>query len=530
MNNTGLYLKQNVLIEPLFNQWYAWPGLIYPATAAMYIANSHSKIMQSFVSAPNVHLAALKNPKLLGGPFVGYDESKVSHIRELLERTQREQSHMLEFAKAIKDLDETLTREAGGFGLAPMYHKVPGSLRGYVELVYDLNNNPSARFIEGLLYKSPYYNQNLQSVELSTINNDDRPFAFSTPRLKSDDRLQLNIPFCDSRLDDLFRMRRAPRPLGQIEESLGIGDDSKKLFSTFFAKDMAQSGHPYTGSGVRIRYMGHACLLIESSKTRMLVDPVISYRHGNGIPRFTYADLPETIDYVLITHSHQDHCMLETLLQLRHQVSSVIVPKNNSGALTDPSLKLVLQNIGFRSVIEIDEIESIKVDGGEIISLPFLGEHADLNIRTKTAYFISLAGQSVICAADSNNIEPAVYDHIHDLVHDPDAIFLGMECDGAPLTWIYGSILTRPLTRKQDQSRRLDGSDYEKAIDIVRRLKPRRVYVYAMGQEPWLRHVTSIEYTEDSRPIIESNKLVEDCKNRGIVSERLFGQKEIFLN
>jgi hypothetical protein len=51
-----------------------------------------------------------------------------------------------------------------------------------------------------------------------------------------------------------------------------------------------------------------------------------------------------------------------------------------------------------------------------------------------------------------------------------------------------------------------------------------------MGQEPWLSFLTSIKYTDESRPIVESNRLVEDCKSRGIVSERLYGAKEIYLN
>jgi hypothetical protein len=51
-----------------------------------------------------------------------------------------------------------------------------------------------------------------------------------------------------------------------------------------------------------------------------------------------------------------------------------------------------------------------------------------------------------------------------------------------------------------------------------------------MGQEPWLTYLTSIQYTEQSGPIVESNKLVAECRRRGIESERLFGHKEIFLD
>jgi len=222
--------------------------------------------------------------------------------------------------------------------------------------------------------------------------------------------------------------------------------------------------------------------------------------------------------------------MFETLLQLRHKTRNVIVPKNNGGTLADPSLKLVLRNIGFTHVTEIDEMETIAVEGGGITGLPFLGEHADLNIRTKLAYLIELQGKKVLCAADSNDVEPKLYEHVRAQTGDVDVVFLGMECDGGPLSWLYGPLLTKPLARRQDQSRRLDGSNFEKAYDLVQRLKAQQVYVYAMGQEPWLTYLTSIVYTDESRPIVESNKLVAACRNAGLTSERLFGQKEIILS
>jgi hypothetical protein len=90
--------------------------------------------------------------------------------------------------------------------------------------------------------------------------------------------------------------------------------------------------------------------------------------------------------------------------------------------------------------------------------------------------------------------------------------------------------MTRPLLRKMDQARRLDGSDSAKVLEIVERLRPREVYVYAMGQEPWLTFLTSIKYTPQSRPIVESDKLVAECRSRGLVAERLFGHKELLLD
>ena len=172
----------------------------------------------------------------------------------------------------------------------------------------------------------------------------------------------------------------------------------------------------------------------------------------------------------------------------------------------------------------------VSLENGEIISLPFLGEHSDLNVRTKAAFLVRIGSHKLLFAADSCNIEPRLYEHLHAITGDIDVLFLGMECDGAPLTWLYGPLLTRPLNRGMDHSRRLAGSNFERARNIVEALQCREVYVYAMGQEPWLNYIMSIKYTEESNPIVASNKLIALCRERGITAERLFGEKEILIN
>jgi hypothetical protein len=105
-----------------------------------------------------------------------------------------------------------------------------------------------------------------------------------------------------------------------------------------------------------------------------------------------------------------------------------------------------------------------------------------------------------------------------------------MECDGAPMSWIYGPLLTQKLERQKDHSRRLAGSNYERALSIVEQFNCKEVYVYALGQEPWLNYVMSIKYTGESNPIVHSNRLMATCQTRGITAERLFGEKEILLD
>jgi len=529
MNEDLLYLRPNIQVEPLFDYWYAWPHLIPPATAARNLTERHIKIMDSYINAPQVHANAVKNPKLLGGPFIDYGGKRIDEIRNLREQTKRMRPHLIELSNAIASLDDILRTQAKGLSLQPLYNMVPDILKGYVELVYDLNHNASFRIIEPLLYRSRYYDRSAQSLMLSVLTGDDRPFVLSTPRLESDSLFHLQAPFEHEVVDELFRLKTVPRRWGEIKEMLEAPEASERLVHSFLTPEPSPPYSPYRGSGMRWRYFGHACILLETSNLSMLFDPVLSYTYESNISRYTYQDLPDSIDYVVITHNHQDHVLFETLLQIRHRVRNFIVPASSGGFLQDPSLKLILKNIGFRNVIELDQMESLEVENGSITALPFLGEHSDLNVQCKAAHLVRIGNCSLLFAADSCNIEPRLYERLYSEIGDIDVIFLGMECDGAPLSWLYGPLLTRKIERAIDESRRLAGSNCDQAIDLVRRFNSKKAYVYAMGQEPWLGHIMSLKYTDQSRPIIESSRLIQECINHGIHAERLFGKKEVFI-
>lgn len=327
-------------------------------------------------------------------------------------------------------------------------------------------------------------------------------------------------------------MKEKPLKLAEITQMFDIPSSKQSLFESFFTMEapLKLKDRNYKGEGVRIRYFGHACMLVQTKSVSILFDPVLSYPvKENEIPRYTFADLPDQIDYVIITHNHQDHFIFETLLQLRHKIKHIVFPANNKCSFQDPSIKLILQYVGFDSLIELEEMQTITLKDGQILSLPFFGEHSDLNIHSKLSYCIKLLGQTFMFAADSNNLDPFLYDHIVDHVGSIDMLFLGMECVGAPLTWVYGPLLSAPLNREFDRNRTVSGSNFEKAWAIVQKLQCKKVYIYAMGQEPWLEYILALKYSPTSIQIMESDKLIEACQSKGIESERLFGKKEWIL-
>ncbi|MFC0514089.1 MBL fold metallo-hydrolase [Mucilaginibacter angelicae] len=531
MNEEQLYLKPNVVIEPLVDKWYAWSHLISPATAAMNIVGRHLAIIESYLMAPAIHANAVLNPKMKGGPFMDFGGGRIDEVTELEKQSLEKQKHVIEFAKAIKTLDKLLDNEATGYGLEDLYPKVPEILRGYVELYYDRNNNPGFRFFESLLYQSEFYNKSSQSLAMWITNNDERPFCLSTPRLTEPDVLSLDVPFDHACIDALARMKRTSNSYSAIKEICGITPEQEPLFKTFFTETPPPPYEKYTGDKIRMRYFGHACILVETKDISILVDPLISYYgYSSDVQHFSDVDLPDTIDYVLITHNHQDHILFETLLPLRHKIKNLIVPRTSSGKLEDPDLKLMFNSIGFNNVMDISEMQTIHFNDAIITGLPFIGEHSDMNILTKACYLVKIGDFKLLFLADSRIVEPRLYELVHKHIGNVDVLFIGMECDGAPLTWLYGPLLTKKLPRDMDGSRRLAGSDCDKGMALIDIFNPKEAYVYAMGQEPWVEFISSIKYTDESNPIVQSDKLVKLCTERGIVAERLYGEKELLYN
>src|SRR5258708_24980079 len=111
MKSEKLFLRTNVMAEPLVDGWYAWAHLIPPATAARNLTERHLRIMDSYISSPETHAAAVKNPALLGGPFMDLAGNQVEQVKRLRERTVRDRGNLVELSQALVALDEMLRQK-----------------------------------------------------------------------------------------------------------------------------------------------------------------------------------------------------------------------------------------------------------------------------------------------------------------------------------------------------------------------------------------------------------------------------------
>ncbi|WP_236073070.1 MBL fold metallo-hydrolase [Streptomyces tardus] len=522
-------MKRNVIAEPAVAGWYAWSYLLPPHTLAKYLKHHYRNIVESYLDEPEAHRTALKQPRFQGGPFVHEQEGSYEKVRDWYESSREEIGPLLELADAIDELEQKVLPGLTGASMESVYGTLPEPLAGRVELFYNRDNRtPDYRFIEPLLYASSYSDPGLQQVRFSTIHQDARQFALTTPVLEyTPDQVLVTVPLDSPLLDKVFAGGLEPRELDGIAAELGLDGERADTFRGFFEETpepAAAQDAPDT-----IEYVGHACVFVRHQGTTFLVDPVISYsgysHESDG--RFTFDDLPERIDYVMITHNHQDHMLLETLLKIRHRVGRVVIAKSANSSLVDPDLKRILTGLRFHDVVELDDLESIDTPGGSITALPFLGEHGDIRIRTKCGWLLDLDGTRVLFAADSTNISPQLYARITATVGRVDTVFIGMESVGAPVSWLYGPLFPEKLERRIDAGRRLKGSNFEQGAAIVDTLRARSVYVYAMGQEPWLGAVMCVEYDETHPAMIDSDKLVAYVEERGGVAKRLFLHESI---
>ncbi|PHY06360.1 MAG: hypothetical protein CK528_09495 [Alcaligenaceae bacterium] len=528
--NTLLVLKADAVVEPLVGRWHAWPHLVAPATAALNIAHKHLALLESFVSAPDVHAAACKNPSLRGGPFVDLPPEQVEAVKQLIQDTKINRAAQIQFGMDLREAQRTIMKLGDGFSLEHHYQSLSDSVRGYLELTYSPMGFANVKVLESLLYRRGRHYPEFQTAMLYLAKGDERPFAFSTPRLRTAQALEITQPFHSSVYDYLAKLRTCGSPFEEIVQTLGVNESKKDLLKSFLCEPSAtRLEHAAAPKKTRWRYFGHACVLVETAAgINVLVDPIIAYEADLLLPRFTLADLPEKIDYVVFTHTHADHVVIETLLAIRYKVDTVVVPANG-GQMADPSLKLLLESIGFEKVISLNALESETLADLTLTALPFLGEHGNLDIQSKAAWLVQSGNDKLLFAADSNNLEPRIYQFIHDAFGDIDSLFIGMECLGAPFSWTYGPLLPMAIDRKKDQSRRLDGSDFERGMKVVEALGCKNVYVYAMGAEPWIQYVTSIDPSEDTAPAINAKQLIEKCQSIGLNAVRLYGSAQVVL-
>jgi L-ascorbate metabolism protein UlaG (beta-lactamase superfamily) len=141
-------------------------------------------------------------------------------------------------------------------------------------------------------------------------------------------------------------------------------------------------------SDLRITWLGHSTMLIESAGLRILTDPVFGARIGPvsfaGPKRFhpvpaTIAELPP-LDAILVSHDHLDHLCKPSITEL----AKLRVP-----FITSLGVGAHLERYGAEQIVELDWSEQHTMRGGELAFSAVPAHHfsgRSLTDRNKTLW------------------------------------------------------------------------------------------------------------------------------------------------
>jgi L-ascorbate metabolism protein UlaG (beta-lactamase superfamily) len=149
----------------------------------------------------------------------------------------------------------------------------------------------------------------------------------------------------------------------------------------------------------RVTLLGHSSLLVQSGRGTLLVDPVL--RAEMGMPRRAFDVTRLDLDAILCSHSHWDHCDLQTLLWFDKK-TPIVIPRIREATAFNPPIAPALARMGFHDVREVDHWVPLSVGDFEIVPVPFHGEQdeADAEIDHYT-YVIRTEGLSLYGGVDS---------------------------------------------------------------------------------------------------------------------------------
>jgi L-ascorbate metabolism protein UlaG (beta-lactamase superfamily) len=156
---------------------------------------------------------------------------------------------------------------------------------------------------------------------------------------------------------------------------------------------------------LKVTRIGHACQLIEIGGTRVLTDPWFTqtptYYHGEPVASTVQA--LGTLDAVVVTHEHYDHCDLDALVDGGFDLDIPLIGPGTVGTIA--------RDKGFRDVRVVEAWEATTVADLTVTATP--GEHGVHEVT----FIIQAGGRTVFFGGDTLRVPeldtlPARFGHI----------------------------------------------------------------------------------------------------------------------
>lgn len=123
----------------------------------------------------------------------------------------------------------------------------------------------------------------------------------------------------------------------------------------------------------RVTFVGHTSLLLQSQRSALLIDPLLlPQSYGQARESFDLTAL--RLGAICLTHSHWDHCNLQTLLRFDKDIPVIVPIACVRPSAFNPPIAPVLTQLGFTDIREAALWEPMLIEDIELIPTPFFGE------------------------------------------------------------------------------------------------------------------------------------------------------------
>jgi CMP-N-acetylneuraminate monooxygenase len=151
---------------------------------------------------------------------------------------------------------------------------------------------------------------------------------------------------------------------------------------------------------VKITYLSHACLLVETESVSFVTDPwIIGFAFCGGWwpkspPPKDWENIINSVDFIYISHNHPDHLNPFTLESVRKDME-FIVPDFPSRSVT----KMLIKN-GFKNIFEANLQNYFRYKDTEL----FLTIFKSGDFRDDSGLYFTYGNFSFLSTVDSNNL------------------------------------------------------------------------------------------------------------------------------
>ena len=195
------------------------------------------------------------------------------------------------------------------------------------------------------------------------------------------------------------------RNVGVTKQTMPFHQEQDRLFYCVerSALQLPEPLRSETPVEVRVRFLAHACLVIEIAGMRIVTDPwLIGPCFSSGWwhtvpPKSDAMDLVRDADLIYISHNHSDHMHAETLSHLRRDIP-IIVPDFPSNSVLRP-----LRRMGFTRVmpLKFNHIYAVHDMAVPPIHLSILQSG---DFRDDSGLYVSAGRFSMLSTVDSNQL------------------------------------------------------------------------------------------------------------------------------